>query len=103
MAKLMKELEASLFQLYKAEIVALLTSDGFDEEDDKGKPCSTEDAEEIVKILQKDINTIIQEMIKVYKEDNDLKSLKKPQLDWIREFLYDDEKGMYDLLIELRK
>ena len=103
MAKLMKELEASLFQLYKKEIISLLTTDDFDEEDDKGTPRSKEDAEEIVEEIKTDINKIIQEMIKVYKEDNDLKSLKNPQLDWIREFLYDDEKGMYDLLIELRK
>ena len=41
-------------------------------------------------ISQKDnIDNCIAEMIKVYKEDNELENLLNPRASWIREFLYE--------------
>ena len=41
-------------------------------------------------ISQKDnIDNCITEMIKVYKEDNELENLLNPRASWIREFLYE--------------
>jgi hypothetical protein len=86
-AKLIEDLTSR----FNSEIISYLTSKDFDEDDEK-QSIPVEAATIFIQDHKDDILEKVNEMIKIYEEDETLYLLNEPELDWIREYIYDYQK-----------
>jgi len=76
--------------ILKSKITFMITNDLTIGRNDHCLPAFTnEKINKFIKDNDDKIETVIQNMINDYKNDNELELLKDPLLDWIGEYLYD--------------
>ena len=93
----------SLKKVFEREILKYLMTDY--EEDGCGKEVTKEQAESFIVKYKKEIQEIVSSMYEYYEDMNNFELLKKPDLELLKDFIYNDldNSDFLELMIEYKK
>lgn len=82
--------EVNYHDIIYSKIISIITADlTIGKTDNDLEPFTDDEINKFIEDNADNIETAITTMIRDYEEDDDCKLLREPELDWIREYLYE--------------